>query len=146
MVVDPKVSQEPSHHRRFSFPEAWLVLVALPAVPYGFTLGRVYSGDEEIPAFWWTAVLAAGALVLGLLGGVVFARVVDLAAIGSSGLVGFFGIALWLGLGADSPSDHDTAGLGLVLVVLFVVAFIPMVTGAWIGTVTRRGLRKLRTR
>jgi len=139
-VVDPTVPED-SRCKRLPFPEAWVVLVAVPTVVSGLTVARVFSGDEEIPAQWWTGVAAAVALVLGLVGGFVFARVKDLAAIGSSGLVGFYVFALWLGSGARSPSDHDTGNLGLVLAVLLVVAFVPMVAGAWLGTVVRRRLR-----
>lgn len=139
-MVDPTVPED-SRGKRLPFPEAWVVLVAVPTVVSGLTVARVFSGDEEIPAQWWTGVAAAVALVLGLVGGFVFARVKDLAAIGSSGLVGFYVFALWLGSGARSPSDHDTGNLGLVLVVLLFVAFVPMVAGAWLGTVVRRRLR-----
>jgi hypothetical protein len=110
-VVDPTVPED-SRGKRLPFPEAWVVLVAVPTVVSGLTVARVFSGDEEIPAQWWTGVAAAVALVLGLVGGFVFARVKDLAAIGSSGLVGFYVFALWLGSGARSPSDHDTGNLG----------------------------------
>jgi hypothetical protein len=123
---------KPPH--RLGFPEAWIVLVAVPAAGYGLALGRVYPGRDTVPVVWYTGVPAAACLVLGVIGGRLFGRVRDVAVSGAAGLVGFFLIGLWLGKGAPSLTESDQGGLGLVIGLLFVIAFVPMLAGAFLGS------------
>lgn len=115
--------------------------VGLCALAYGIALGFMAHGldpDGELPGVLVWVVLPAAGLVLGLIGGLVFARVKDLAALGAATFAGVFVVVVAFVGGGGSISEHDQGQLGITIAVIFVITFIPMLVGAQLGTSGRR--------
>src|SRR5262249_7817361 len=107
---------------RLAYPEVWLLIVALPAVAYGITVGRIYPNGGSLPTLLWAGASAAAGAVSGLLGGFIFMRVRGLAALGAAEWAVCFVLAWELSsYGGLGHIDDDSGGLGLVIVVVFVV-------------------------
>jgi hypothetical protein len=75
--------------------------------------------------------------VLGLLGGFIFARARGLAALGAAEWAVCFALADELSSYGGHIPEHDQGGLGLVIVVVFVVTFVPMILAAFLATSVR---------
>lgn len=128
-------------HRGFGFPEAWLLPVGFCALAYGIALGYMAHGldpDDELSGALVWAALPAACFVLGVIGGLVFARVKDLAALGAGIFAVVFVVVVAFVGGGGSISEHDQGQLGLTIAVIFVITFIPMLVGAQLGTSVRQ--------
>jgi hypothetical protein len=140
-------SLSPDEHRlpaeqgreRLGYPEAWLLIVATPALGYGIAVGRLYPNGAPLPTIVWAGASAAAGLALGALGGFVFARTAELAALGSAMWAACFALASELSSQSGRIPQHDQSGLGLVIVVVFVVTFVPMLGAAALARHLRRG-------
>ena len=121
-------------HRGFGYPVAWLLPVEFCALAYGIALGFMAPVPSVLV---WVVVPAAG-FVLGLIGGLVFARVKDLAALGAAMFAGVFVVVVAFVSGGGSISEHDQGQLGITIAVIFVITFILMLVGAQLGTSGRR--------
>jgi hypothetical protein len=121
---------------RLAYPEVWLLIVALPAVAYGITVGRIYREGDSLPTLLWAGASAVAGAVLGLLGGFIFARVRGLAALGAVEWAACFVLALELSSYGGHIRD-DSGGLGLVVAVVFVVTFVPMIVAAFLASSVR---------
>ena len=122
---------------KLAYPEVWLLIVALPAIAYGITVGRIYPNGASLPTLLWAGASAVAGAVLGLLGGFIFTRVRGLATLGAAEWAACFVLALGLSSYSGHIPANDSGGLGLVIFVVFLVTFVPMIVAAFIASSVR---------
>lgn len=126
---------------RRHFPEAWLALVAALALIAGVVTG-VLAPDEANGLLRPVVVgSAAAGLLLGVVGGVLWADAVKLAWMGALAWSVVFSVVAHVAWYGGSLPEEESGGLGQVIGFVFVITFVPVFLGALLGHELQRSPR-----